>query len=90
MGEGRRIGLSTPLATSQITPGSLTALRGHFVLRRGQGLTPPFPAPLSPLVASFLRFAPDRFRLTIPISFWQYRSASVASLRRLIGFLPES
>ncbi len=26
----------------------------------------PFPAPLSPLAASFLRFAPDRFHLTKP------------------------
>jgi len=31
----------------------------------GQGL-PPFPAPLSPLAAFFLRCAPDRFLLTKP------------------------
>jgi len=31
----------------------------------GQGL-PPFPAPLSPLAASFLRCAPDKFLLTKP------------------------
>jgi len=36
------------------------------VLRRGQGLAAPFPAPLIPLAASFLRYASDRFLLTKP------------------------
>src|SRR5712671_7885536 len=46
--------------------GALVALRGHCVLRRGQGLPAPFPAPLTPLATSFLRCASDRFLLTKP------------------------
>jgi hypothetical protein len=40
---------------------------GSLCAEAGQGL-PPFPAPLSPLVASFLRCARDRFLLTKPIT----------------------
>jgi hypothetical protein len=41
-------------------------MRSEFLCAEaGQGL-PPFPAPLCPLEASFLRCAPDRFRLTKP------------------------
>jgi hypothetical protein len=36
---------------------------GLLCAEAGQGL-PPFPAPLSPLAASFPRFAPDTFLLT--------------------------
>ena len=46
--------------------GALVTLREHCVLRRGQGLAAPFPAPLIPLAASFLRYASDRFLLTKP------------------------
>ncbi len=38
---------------------------GSLCAEAGQGL-PPFPAPLSPLAASFLRCAPDKFLLTKP------------------------
>jgi len=49
---------------SQLKTGALTALRDLCALRRGQGLRP-FPrAPLSPLAAFCLRFAPDGFHLT--------------------------
>ena len=44
---------------------SLIALASYCVLGQGKGL-PPFPAPLSPLAALFLRFASDRFSLTKP------------------------
>jgi hypothetical protein len=47
----------------------------------------PFPEPLSSLTARFLRCASDRFLLTIPITYRTIKKASVASLRRLIGFL---
>src|SRR5437868_692691 len=48
----------------QVQNGAL-ARSGSLCAGAGQGL-PPFPAPLSPLVASFLRCAPDRFLLTKP------------------------
>ena len=54
-------------------------------LRRGQGLPPPFPASLSPLAASFLRCAPDRFHMTKPNTFQHNREASVATLRWCSG-----
>jgi hypothetical protein len=54
-------------------------------LRRGQGLPPLSPAPLSPLAASFLRCAPDRFHLTKPNTFQHNREASVATLRWCSG-----
>ena len=38
---------------------------GFLCAETGQGL-PPFPAPLFPLAASFLRYAPDKFLLTKP------------------------
>jgi len=60
---------------------------GYCVLR-GDKSCAPFPAPLSLLEAFFLRFAPGRFRLTIPTSLGNIE-CSVAALRRLIGFLPE-
>jgi hypothetical protein len=57
---------------------------GFYVLRRGKAL-PPFPAPLCPLAASFLRCAPDRFLLTKPNTFPQNQDASVATLRWCSG-----
>jgi hypothetical protein len=45
----------------------------------------PFPAPLSPLAASFLRCAPDRFLLTKPNTLLHNRVASVATLRWCSG-----
>jgi hypothetical protein len=41
--------------------------------------------PLSPLAASFLRRAPDRFHLTKPNTFQRKREASVATLRWFSG-----
>ena len=39
---------------------------GPLCAEAGTKASPPFPAPLSPLAASFLRCAPDRFLLTKP------------------------
>ena len=39
---------------------------GSLRAEAGTRAAAPFPAPLSPLAASFLRFAPDRFLLTKP------------------------
>src|SRR6266403_4079392 len=42
------------------------ARSGRFSIEAGTRAAAPFPAPLSPLAASFLRCAPDRFLLTKP------------------------
>src|SRR2546428_12760105 len=42
------------------------ARSGRFSVEAGTRAAAPFPAPLSPLAASFLRCAPDRFQLTKP------------------------
>ena len=60
--------------------GALTALRVSPVLGGDKGCRP-FPAPLSPLAASFLRCAPERFLLTKPNALPHNRLASVATLR---------
>src|SRR5580700_8522790 len=57
---------------------------GFLFAEAGTGL-PPFPAPLSPLAASLLRFAPDRFLLTKPNTLPHNRVASVATLRWCSG-----
>jgi hypothetical protein len=61
--------------------GALMALR--VTVCWGQGL-PPFPAPLSPLTALFLRCAPDSF-LDEAEHFLHNRDASVATLRWCSG-----
>ena len=53
---------------------------GFSSIEAGQGL-PPFPPPLCPLAASFLRCTPDKFSLTKPNTFPHNREASVATLR---------
>src|SRR5581483_12522121 len=55
------------------------ARSGSLCAQAGQGL-PPFPAPLCPLAAAFLRFATDRFPLTKANTFPHNRVASVATL----------
>ena len=57
---------------------------GSLCAEAGQGL-PPFPAPLCPPAASFLRCAPDKFSLTKPNTFPHNREASVATLRWCSG-----
>jgi hypothetical protein len=63
--------------------GALFALQGHCA-EAGQSLSP-FPAPLCPLAASFLRCAPDRFPLMKANTFLHNRVASVATLRWCSG-----
>jgi hypothetical protein len=70
---------------------------GSLCAEARQRAAAPFPAPLSRLLASFLRFAPDRFHLTIPISFGniecQRRFAPTPDQfppGMVIGFPPES
>lgn len=50
----------------------------------------PFPAPLSPLPVSVLRYAPDAGHLDEAEHFLHNRKASVASLRSVFGIIPES
>src|SRR5438445_9726007 len=57
------------------------ARTGRFSVEAGTRAAAPFPAPLSPLAAPFLRCAPDRFLLSKPKTFQHYREASVAPLR---------
>ena len=60
----------------------------YCVLRRGQGLRP-FPrAPFS-AGGALPPLRSGQILLDDSDQSWQHRSASVASLRRLIGFLPE-
>jgi len=61
------------------------ARSGRFSVEAGTRAAAPFPAPLSPLAASFLRCAPDRFHLTKPNTFQHNREASVATLRWCSG-----
>jgi hypothetical protein len=61
------------------------ARSGRFSVEAGTRVAAPFPAPLSPLAASFLRCAPDRFHLTKPNTFQHNREASVATLRWCSG-----
>ena len=70
------------------TTGALVALRGRCVLRRGKELRP---FPRAPFSASGILPSLRSGQITLDDSdqSWQHRSASVASLRRLIGFLPE-
>ena len=70
--------------SNQLRFGALVALRVTPALSRDKGCAP-FPAPLSPLVASFLRCASDRFLLTKPNTFPHNRVASVATLRWCSG-----
>jgi hypothetical protein len=51
----------------RFSTGALFAL--SLCAEAGTRATAPFPAPLSPLAASFLRFAPDRFLLTKPNTY---------------------
>jgi hypothetical protein len=60
---------------------------GLLCAEAGQGL-PPFPAPLCPLPALFLRCAPDIF-LDEAEHFLQNRDASVATLSMVFGFIQE-
>src|SRR5229473_4174502 len=58
----------------------------------GKRAAAPFPAPLSPLEARFLRCAPDssgQIFLDEAEHFLHNRSASVATLRQLFAFGPE-
>ncbi len=63
------------------------ALRAPDLFRAEAGARAagPFPAPLSPLAALFLRYAPDRFLLGKPNTFLHNRDASVATLRWCSG-----
>ena len=61
------------------------ARSGRFSVEAGTRAAAPFPAPISPLAASFLRCAPDRFHLTKPNTFQHNREASVATLRWCSG-----
>jgi len=61
------------------------ARSGRFSVEAGTRAAAPFPAPLSPLAASFLRCAPDRFQLTKPNTFQHNGEASVATLRWCSG-----
>ena len=56
-----------------------------FSAEAGTRAAGPFPAPLSPLAALFLRYAPDRFLLRKPNTFLHNRDASVATLRWCSG-----
>ena len=58
---------------------------GPLCAEAGTRATAPFPAPLSPLAASFLRCAPDRFSLDEAEQFLHNRVASVATLRWCSG-----
>jgi hypothetical protein len=58
---------------------------GSLRTEAGQRVAAPFPAFLSPLVALFLRCAPDRFLLTKPNTFPHHPDASVATLRWCLG-----
>ena len=51
----------------------------------GKRTAAPFPAPLSPLAALFLRCAPESYLLTKPNTFQHNREASVATLRWCSG-----
>ena len=74
----RKNGPSPDLMASRITRENALALRirrmqfgalcapGFFSAEAGTRAAAPFPAPLSPLAASFLRCASDRFLLTKP------------------------
>lgn len=62
------------------------ASRSEFLCAEaGTRAAAPFPAPLSPLAASILRFAPDTFLLTKPNTLSHNRVASVATLRWCSG-----
>src|SRR5277367_5638064 len=56
-----------------------------FSAEAGTRAAAPFPAPLSPPAAWFLRYAPDKFLLTKPNTFEHNREASVATLRWCSG-----
>ncbi len=58
---------------------------GPMCAEAGTRAAAPFPAPLSPLAALFLRCAPDKFLLTKPNTFPHNREASVATLRWCSG-----
>jgi len=58
------------------------------VLRRGQGLPPLFPAPLSPLAAFFPSLRSGQISLDEAEHFFHNRGASVATLRRGSGNHP--
>jgi hypothetical protein len=61
------------------------ARSGRFSVEAGTRPAAPFPAPLSPLAASFLRCVPHRFHSTKPNTFQHNREASVATLRWCSG-----
>jgi hypothetical protein len=77
---------------------ALAAPRGHCVLTLGQEADAPFPAPLPPPAAFFLRFALDSLFLDEAEHFLHNRDASVATLSDGVrvhpgmpfGFPPES
>src|SRR5215469_12116491 len=58
---------------------------GPLCAEAGTRAAAPFPAPLSPPAAPFLRYAPDRFLLTKPNTLPHNRVASVATLRWCSG-----
>jgi hypothetical protein len=58
---------------------------GPLCAEAGTRAAAPFPAPLSPLAASFLRWASDRFLLTKPNTSCTIGDASVATLRWCSG-----
>jgi hypothetical protein len=68
--------------------GALESGSGHFVMMWGKGLPPLAPRPiLATIILPALRSG--QIPLDDSDQSWQHRRASVASLRRLIGFLPE-
>jgi hypothetical protein len=67
---------------------SATRAPGPLCAEAGTRAAAPFPAPLSPLAASFLRCAPDRFLLTKPNTSCTIEVT--ASLRsEVFGIIPE-
>src|SRR5712664_1685587 len=62
---------------------------GRFSVEAGTRAAAPFSAPLSPLAASFLRCAPDRFHLTKPKSFSARSKCQRRYAPMVFGIVPE-
>src|SRR5216684_6357089 len=65
------------------------ARSGRFSVEAGTRAAAPFPAPLSPLAASFLRCAPDRFHLTKPNTFQARSKCRRRYAPMVFGIVPE-
>jgi hypothetical protein len=84
MGESRSVATQNPGLMSQVST-ERSSRSGLLCAEAGTRAAAPFPAPLSPLAASFLRCASDRFHLTKPNTFLHNRVAGVATVRWCSG-----